>query len=147
MLSMLYNMLSMSFNMLYDMLSMLCLTFLVLNRALKLAMVGHKMAQKIQRKFGVSRRYHTNTHLRTLSPHFTPFHRITPTFTPLHPITPHYTHFHPLSPHYAPLHPITHELQRLVFWSLLKGCADDIKKIENFRDIWCSKNFPEPKIV
>ena len=27
--------------------------------------------------FGVSRRYHTNTHLRTLSPHFTPFHRIT----------------------------------------------------------------------
>ena len=50
MLSMLYNMLSMSFNMLYDMLSMLCLTFLVLNHALKLAVVGHKMAQKIQRK-------------------------------------------------------------------------------------------------
>ena len=50
MLSMLYNMLSMSYNMLYDMLSMLCLTFLVLNHALKLAVVGHKMAQKIQRK-------------------------------------------------------------------------------------------------
>ena len=59
-------------------------------------------------------------------------------------LTPTYTHFHTITPHFTPLHM---NYNTLVFWSLLKGCADDTKKIEIVRDIWCSKNLPEPKIV
>ena len=61
-------------------------------------------------------------------------------------LAPPRTHDHKphITPHYTPLHM---NYNALVFWSLLKGCADDTKKIEIFRDIWCSKNFPEPKIV